>query len=48
MDGIKKSLLRKVAETAYKTAKKEADSACICVCYQPTMPQKVKSLKEKK
>lgn len=48
MKDIKKDLLRKVAKAAYATAKKEADSACMCFGYQPAMPGKVKELRNKK
>lgn len=48
MKEIKKSLLKKIAKTVYVTAKTEADSACMCFCYQPVMPKKVKELSSKK
>lgn len=48
MKEIKKSILKKIAKTAYATAKAEADSACICFGYQPVMPEKVKKLRSKK
>lgn len=48
MKNVKRALLEKVAKTAYETAKQEADSACLCFCYQPVMPQKVKEMKKKK
>mgnify|MGYP002476116061 FL=1 len=48
MKNVKRVLLEKVAKTAYETAKQEADSACLCFCYQPVMPQKVKEMKKKK
>lgn len=48
MKEIKKSLLKKVAKTAYNAAKTEADSACMCFCYQPAMPKKVKELSSPK
>lgn len=48
MKNLRKTVLEKVAKTAYKTAKAEADSACVCFCYQPAMPQKVKDLRKKK
>lgn len=48
MKEIKKSILKRIASTAYAVAKTEADSACICFCYQPVMPKKVKELSSKK
>lgn len=48
MKNIKKALLMKVAKTAYRTAKMEADSACLCFAYQPVMPKRVKELKKSK
>lgn len=43
-----KKMLDNFAKAAYKTACKEADSACFCFFYQPTMPEKVKGLRKKK
>lgn len=48
MKEIKRIILKKIAKTAYATAKTEADSACICFGYQPVMPKKVKALSSKK
>lgn len=48
MKEIEKSLLKKIAKTVYATAKAEADSACVCFCYQPVMPKKVKELSSQK
>lgn len=48
MKEIKKSILKKIAKTAYAAAKTEADSACMCFGYQPVMPKKVKELSCKK
>lgn len=48
MKSAKKIALEVIARAAYRTAKSEADSACICFCYQPVMPQKVKNLRKKK
>lgn len=48
MKEIKKSILKRIAKTAYSAAKTEADSACMCFCYQPVMPKKVKELSCKK
>ena len=48
MKNVKRALLEKVAKTAYETAKQEAETACLCFCYQPVMPQKVKEMKKKK
>lgn len=46
MKSTKEVLLKKVAEKALSTAKKEADSACLCFCYQPAMPEAVKKLRK--
>lgn len=48
MKSVKTMLLKSIAKGAYQTAKVEADSACVCFCYQPAMPQKVKDLKKRK
>lgn len=48
MKNMKKTLLEKIAKSAYSTAKTEANSACICFYYQPFMPQAVKDLKKRK
>ena len=48
MKSIKKAILETVAKEALHTAKKEADSACICFCYQPVMPKAVKELGKRK
>ena len=36
--------LRLLAKAAYVNAKKQADSACLFIGYQPKMPQNVKEL----
>lgn len=41
-------VLKVLARTAIESAKKEANSACLCLNYQPKMPEKVKELKTKK
>ena len=48
MNGVKSVLLKKIAKTAYGTAKVEVDSACFCFLYQPVLPEKVKDLKKRK
>lgn len=48
MKNVKKLLLETVAKEALHTAKKEADSACICFAYQPVMPKAVKELGKRK
>lgn len=45
---MKRILLEKLAKSAYNNAKKEADSACFCFCYQPVMPKAVKKLGKRK
>ncbi len=42
------TLLKAVANTAMNSAKKEADSACIFIGYQPQIPAKLHELKDKK
>lgn len=44
---IKKIGMSLLAKAALANAKKEADSACIAIGYQPAMPKKVKELKTK-
>ena len=39
--------LKLLARKAFKSAKKEANSVCLCLNYQPKMPEKVKKLKQK-
>ncbi len=41
-------VLKLLAKTAYANAKKEANSACLCLNYQPKMPEKVRKLKSKR
>ncbi len=48
MGKLGKELLKKVAKSAYSTAKAEANSACVCFYYQPVMPKAVKELSKKK
>ena len=48
MKNVKNVLLEMVAKEAMHTAKKEADSACICFAYQPAMPKAVKELGKRK
>lgn len=48
MKKISNGLLKKVAESAYSTAKTEANSACFCFYYQPAMPKAVKELSKRK
>ncbi|MDE6531699.1 MAG: cyclic lactone autoinducer peptide [Lachnospiraceae bacterium] len=40
-------VLKLVTKTAFASAKKEANSACMCLGYQPKMPEKVRKLKTK-
>ena len=42
------TLLKAVANNAMNSAKKEADSACIFIGYQPQIPAKLHELKDKK
>lgn len=48
MSKLKKAFLSLAAKGAYSTAKREADSVCVCFAYQPEMPRKVKDLKKKR
>ncbi len=48
MKKITDVVLKVVAGTALNNAKKEAESACIFIGYQPKMPTKVHELKRKK
>lgn len=45
---LQKALLKKVAKEALHTSRKEADSACLCFCFQPVMPKEVKELGKRK
>ena len=48
MRNIANELLKKVAKSAYSTAKAEANSACACFAYQTAMPKDVKELSKRK
>lgn len=48
MKNVERTILQKVAKGALTVAKKEADSACFCFCYQPVMPKAVKELGKRK
>lgn len=48
MKKLNKTAIHLISKMAYANAKKEADSACIFIGYQPRMPEKVKDLKRKK
>lgn len=39
---VKKVTSKIISNVALNNAKKEADSACICIGYQPKVPQKLK------
>lgn len=43
---IKKFILKGMANTAYKEAERNANSACIFLHYQPICPESVKKLKK--
>ena len=43
---MKTKVLKVIANVAYATSKKEADSACRWVYYQPELPEKVKKLRK--
>lgn len=44
-----KNLLKQMGtKVVNQNAKKEANSACLCLAYQPKMPEAVKNLKKEK
>ena len=45
---FRKELLKKVAKSAYSTAKEEANATCACFAYQPALPKAVKELSKRK
>ncbi|MBD5543341.1 MAG: cyclic lactone autoinducer peptide [Lachnospiraceae bacterium] len=45
MKKLNDAVLKLVTKTALASAKKEANSACMCIGYQPKMPEKVRKLK---
>lgn len=48
MIGIQKKAMKMISKMAYQTAKKEANSSCLCIAYQPKMPEALKMQNEKK
>ncbi len=48
MRKLNDTVLKLLTKTALASAKKEANSACMCLGYQPKMPEKVKGLKKRK
>ncbi len=48
MKKLNDMVLKLLAKTAYASAKKEANSACLCLNYQPKMPEKVRKLKARR
>ena len=48
MKSAKEMVLTGIAKEAFRMAKKEAESVCFFLCYQPVMPQKVKDLRKRK
>ena len=48
MKNLNKKVLSVIADTARSNAKREADSACIFLGYQPKMPESVKNLRSRK
>lgn len=48
MKKLNDTVLKLLAKTAYASAKKEANSACLCLNYQPKMPEKVRELKARR
>lgn len=47
MKSIKKNGMKLLSKAIWANARKETDSACIFMGYQPKMPEKVKELKTK-
>lgn len=45
---MKKGLSKLIVRVVEKGIQKEADSACLCIGYQPTMPESAKKFKRKK
>lgn len=43
---IEKKVLKHIAERAYKTAEKVANSECIFYAYQKKIPNKIKELRK--
>lgn len=44
MKNMKSTALNVLKNAILLTAKKEANSACLCIAYQPKMPKNVKEL----
>lgn len=44
---MKKNILNVISKAALNTAKKEVNSACICIGYQPKAPHNAEKLKKK-
>ncbi len=42
--GKEKKVINIFKDAIYSTAKKEANSACLCIAYEPKMPANVKKL----
>lgn len=42
---IKKVTTKVISNVALTNAKKEADSTCLCIGYQPTVPKELKNRK---
>ena len=45
---MKKGLSKLLVQVAKKNIQKETDRACLCIGYQPTMPESAKKFKRKK
>lgn len=48
MSKMKQKTLRSISKAALANARKEANSACVFLGYQPKMPEKLKRLKKDK
>ena len=46
-DVLKKTVTKGISNIAMQNAKKEADSACICLFYQPQVPKALKNRESK-
>lgn len=45
-EDIKKASLKMVSKAIFQSAKKEANSSCFFIGYQPELPEKVKNLRK--
>ena len=48
MINLQRKAMKMISKMAYQTAKKEANTNCLCIAYQPKMPEALKLENEKK